>query len=460
MRGWRRLAGSNDQAADKVFETLEQFAPGITASVVGRKVTGPSDWEERLGNRAGNPNHLDMTIDQLFTLRPAPGFSRYRTPVPGLYLSGAGTHPGGGVHGMPGKLAASAVLDDERGEKAAEGEAVAPGRWQRPRGDFGNDELNCLNSRRDSTLNTMDPYQELTLYQKSAALMAAAKLGLFAALADGPATASELATANFGVDGHSIQAAGRSCALEYVSRDGDRFALNDFSRAFLRGGAGGMERLAWKEHLFYTAWSRLADAITSGDALFPSFADRLVNDFPSVEKFLLALNDLAEMAAPGVIATGAFDGAATILDLGGGGGGYAAELARALPDAQVTLADLRQIIPIAKGHLERKGLQGRVELVDADFLRDDCGFRGGSLIACSLSHVLHDFDVPIASAIVRHAARRVAAGGKPVILDVLAPDGGHSNPVEALFDLMMLVEVPGGGRTGFRCSRDGWTRRG
>ena len=113
--------GANDAAADKVFETLEQFAPGITASVVGRKVTGPSDWERRLGNRAGNPNHLDMTIDQLFSLRPAPGFARYRTPVPGLYLSGAGTHPGGGVHGMPGKLAAAAVLDDERGEKAMGG---------------------------------------------------------------------------------------------------------------------------------------------------------------------------------------------------------------------------------------------------------------------------------------------------------------------------------------------------
>jgi beta-carotene ketolase (CrtO type) len=110
---------ANEKAADAVFETLEQFAPGITASVVERKVTGPSDWEQRLGNPAGNPNHLDMTIDQLFSLRPAAGFSRYRTPIPGLYLSGAGTHPGGGVHGMPGKLAAAAVLADGRGEKAA-----------------------------------------------------------------------------------------------------------------------------------------------------------------------------------------------------------------------------------------------------------------------------------------------------------------------------------------------------
>jgi beta-carotene ketolase (CrtO type) len=112
---------ANDRAADAVFATLEQFAPGITASVVERRVTGPADWEDRLGNRAGNPNHLDMTIDQLFTLRPAPGFSRYRTPIAGLYLSGAGTHPGGGVHGLPGKLAASAVLADGRGEKSQAG---------------------------------------------------------------------------------------------------------------------------------------------------------------------------------------------------------------------------------------------------------------------------------------------------------------------------------------------------
>ena len=113
----RSWPAANEEAADAVFATLERFSPGITASVIGRQVTGPSDWERRLGNRFGNPNHVDMTIDQLFSLRPAPGFARHRTPVPGLYLSGAGTHPGGGVHGMPGKLAAEAVLADQRGER-------------------------------------------------------------------------------------------------------------------------------------------------------------------------------------------------------------------------------------------------------------------------------------------------------------------------------------------------------
>lgn len=290
----------------------------------------------------------------------------------------------------------------------------------------------------------MDPYQELTLYQKSAVLMAAAKLGLFAALADGPATVTEVANqVSSPVDSVARLLAALG-ALEYISRDDDRFALNDFSRTFLRDGAGGMARLAWKEHLFYTVWSRLADAISTGNALFPSFSDRVAHDLPSVKKFLLALNDLAEMAAPGIIATGAFKGAATILDLGGGGGGYAAELARALPDSRVTLADLPEIIPIAKGHLERKGLRDQVELVAADFLMEGCGLGGRTFDCVFISHVLHDFEASTASAIVARAAHLVRAGGKLVIIDVLVPDGGHSNSVEALFDLMMLVEVPGG----------------
>ncbi len=116
-RGWPE---ANAAAADAVFATLERFAPGITASVIERRVTGPSDWEARIGSPGGNPNHVDMTIDQLFSLRPAPGFARYRTPIGGLYLSGAGTHPGGGVHGMPGKLAAQALLADQRGSSGRE----------------------------------------------------------------------------------------------------------------------------------------------------------------------------------------------------------------------------------------------------------------------------------------------------------------------------------------------------
>ena len=290
----------------------------------------------------------------------------------------------------------------------------------------------------------MNPYQELTLYQKPAVLMAAANLGLFTALADGSVTPAEAAQRVAAPVDTVTRLLVALAALDYVSKDGERFALNDFSKAFLHAGAGGMARLAWKEHLFYTAWGRLGEAISTGRALFPSYSDRLANDFPSVEKFLLALNDLAEMGAGGVIGTGAFQGAATILDLGGGGGGYSAALAHALPSARVTLADLPEILPIAEGYFAEKGLSGRVELVPADFLREDCELGARAFDCVFLSHILHDFDAPAAAGIVARAARLVRGGGKLVVLDVLAPEGGHGNPIEALFDLMMLVEVPGG----------------
>lgn len=293
-------------------------------------------------------------------------------------------------------------------------------------------------------MTTMDPYQELTLYQRSAVLMAAAKLGVFTALSDGSATPAEIASRVSTPADTIARLLSALAALDYISHDHGRFALNDFSKTFIRGGAGGMRRLAWKEHLFYSAWSRLDQAISSGNALFPSYRDRVANDFESVEKFLRALNDLAETGAPGVIATGAFNGAETILDLGGGAGGYAASLARAFPQTRVALADLPEILPIAKSYLAEQGLPDKVELLTADLHKESCGIHGRAFDRVFLSHILHDFDVTTAATIVANAACLVSPGGKLLVLDVLVPEGGHSNPVEALFDLMMLVEVPHG----------------
>jgi beta-carotene ketolase (CrtO type) len=104
--------GANEFVAEAMLESYERFAPGTRTHVIDRQITGPAEWERRTGNPAGNPNHLDMTIDQIFGLRPAAGLAHYRTPVGGLYLSGAGTPPGGGVHGVPGRLAAETILAD------------------------------------------------------------------------------------------------------------------------------------------------------------------------------------------------------------------------------------------------------------------------------------------------------------------------------------------------------------
>ncbi|MCC6829737.1 MAG: NAD(P)/FAD-dependent oxidoreductase [Thermoleophilia bacterium] len=100
-----------EAAADHTWAVVER-ALGTTLTATTRRLTGPDDWVGMTGNANANPNHVEMSLDQLLGNRPSPGLSGYRTPVPGLYLSGAGTHPGGGVTGMPGRNAARVVLQD------------------------------------------------------------------------------------------------------------------------------------------------------------------------------------------------------------------------------------------------------------------------------------------------------------------------------------------------------------
>jgi phytoene dehydrogenase-like protein len=101
--------------ADRAIATLEASFPGLTKSIVHRQVLSPLDLERILGLTGGHALHGDMSFDQLFALRPVRGWADYRTPVAGLYLCGAGTHPGGGVTGANGQNAAREVLKDARG---------------------------------------------------------------------------------------------------------------------------------------------------------------------------------------------------------------------------------------------------------------------------------------------------------------------------------------------------------
>ena len=98
--------------ADRVITSFASITgEDIGDGIVDMRVTGPQAWERRTGAVSGNPNHIDMTLDQMFARRPPTGLG-YRTGVRWLYLSGAGTFPGGGVSGLPGKNAAMAILGD------------------------------------------------------------------------------------------------------------------------------------------------------------------------------------------------------------------------------------------------------------------------------------------------------------------------------------------------------------
>jgi len=101
-----------DEIGDIVLGTLERYAPGLTDLVEDRLVLGPPDLEARFGLTGGNIFHGEILPDWLFDKRPSAGWHRHRTPLPGLYMCGSGTHPGGGVCGAPGRNASRAVIED------------------------------------------------------------------------------------------------------------------------------------------------------------------------------------------------------------------------------------------------------------------------------------------------------------------------------------------------------------
>ena len=97
---------------DRVVKKIAEYAPNVPGSILARQVLTPLDLERTYGLTEGNIFHGDLRLEQLFFMRPVAGWSQYRTPIAGLYMCGAGTHPGGGVTGAPGHNAAHQVLRD------------------------------------------------------------------------------------------------------------------------------------------------------------------------------------------------------------------------------------------------------------------------------------------------------------------------------------------------------------
>ena len=108
--GW--TDAKREAFGDAVVDTLAEYIPNLKEIIVGRQVLTPKDIEDTIGISQGNIFHGELTLSQLFFLRPAPGWARYRTPIRGYYQCGSGAHPGGGIMGAPGKLAAQEALKD------------------------------------------------------------------------------------------------------------------------------------------------------------------------------------------------------------------------------------------------------------------------------------------------------------------------------------------------------------
>lgn len=111
--GWTEAL--KNQVADRVLAKLADYSPNLKHSVIARRVESPAELGQRLGAYRGNYYHVDMSLEQMVFLRPLPEIANYQTPIEGLYLTGAGTHPGGSISGMPGRNCAKAFLGSQRG---------------------------------------------------------------------------------------------------------------------------------------------------------------------------------------------------------------------------------------------------------------------------------------------------------------------------------------------------------
>jgi phytoene dehydrogenase-like protein len=114
LSGGRSWDDHRDEVADLMIATVDTYAPGFAASVIGRQVLSPLDLERQFGLLGGDIFHGALTLNQLFSARPMLGHADYRGPLKGLYHCGSGAHPGGGVTGAPGHNAARVILADHR----------------------------------------------------------------------------------------------------------------------------------------------------------------------------------------------------------------------------------------------------------------------------------------------------------------------------------------------------------
>jgi phytoene dehydrogenase-like protein len=106
---WSQL---KERAVQSIFDVVQNYCPNFRASLLGYRALSPADLESEFGLTGGDIFHGQLSLDQLFSMRPVLGYARYRGPIAGLYHCGSGAHPGGGVTGAPGHNAAREIIRD------------------------------------------------------------------------------------------------------------------------------------------------------------------------------------------------------------------------------------------------------------------------------------------------------------------------------------------------------------
>jgi len=283
-----------------------------------------------------------------------------------------------------------------------------------------------------------DDFTQMTnAWREGRIVLTAVELDLFSAVGDG-ATAAEIAR-RLAADPRGVACLLHAlAALGLLEKRGESFHNGPVAARFLRSGSPDDRRGA----LLHTAalwhrWSALTECVRSGRP-----APRGPREERDTAAFIAAMQANSTQRAPALVAALDLSGVRRVLDVGGGSGGHAIALARALPEARVEVLELADVVPLTAGYVREAGVADRVTTRVGDLNADELGSGYDLVLISAICHM----NGPARNAdLIRRAARALAPGGRVVVLDhVLEPD--RTAPLAgAIFAVNMLVNTEEGG---------------
>jgi precorrin-6B methylase 2 len=280
----------------------------------------------------------------------------------------------------------------------------------------------------------------LTAYQLPAVLGTAERLGILDELAAGTTQARLRRRCRISARGAKSMV-GVLVAAGLAKSQGERLFLTRRGRLLVEGGRGGLRNILRKEAFFARLWVDLDVSVRTGRALLPAFPQRAAREPEDCTAYLRALNDLTDRVADDVLAAVDQGSPRSLLDVGGGGGALAAAAAHRLPHTRVFILEVPEVAPITRQLLAERGEED-VQVISGDALDPAAARDIAPLDVVIVSHLLHDLGPEKAALLLRNVVSWLRPGGTVVVHDVLAPT--RPDLTTALFDVMMLVENPGG----------------